>query len=326
MSVNSRRIALVAWLWICALPLPCFAQVGARQAQAEALFQRGRELFERGELTEACATFERSDALDSAPGTVLNLAVCYERLGRTASAWLTYRRAAARARATGQAERVEVARKQAERLEPELAWVTVQSEAPTQAGLAVELDGEPLELAGLGTPMPIDPGEHRIVARAPGHHPFETSFFVGGKRAKLQLRIPSLSPLSATREPTTRAQRPHQSPDPLAPAPERSSTQRVSGYVVGGVGLATLGVAGLFGLRMLQKQSQSEEQCDGDVCSPDGAELRREAQSSGDVATVLGLIGVAATATGVVLVLTASDDTRVSTAISLDGVFVRGSF
>ena len=58
---------------------------------AEAAFLRGKELMKEGYLAEACDAFARSQRLDPQLGTQYNLALCYEQLGRTASAWALYR-------------------------------------------------------------------------------------------------------------------------------------------------------------------------------------------------------------------------------------------
>ncbi len=53
----------------------------ADPSAAEALFEEGVALSERGALTEACSKFEASEALDVAVGTLLRLADCYDEPG-----------------------------------------------------------------------------------------------------------------------------------------------------------------------------------------------------------------------------------------------------
>jgi hypothetical protein len=141
----------------------------ARGAAAEARFREGRSLLADGKLREACDKFGESERLDPAPGTLLNLARCYEGLGRTASAWATYRKLTQRATELGQTARAEFATRRAAELEPSLAMLVVRVPSAHRIDdLAVEYDGTPLPVAAWNSRVPIDPGTHHIIANAPG--------------------------------------------------------------------------------------------------------------------------------------------------------------
>ena len=78
-----------AWLglWLL-LTLVWSAPARADQvADAEALFDAARDLAKSGHYAEACPKFEASLELDEQLGTLVNLADCYENLGRVATAW-----------------------------------------------------------------------------------------------------------------------------------------------------------------------------------------------------------------------------------------------
>src|SRR6266498_1038121 len=85
------RAASLAFVLLAHLPGAASAQVSAEnRAAAQALFDLGRTLITSGRAEEACPKFEESQRLDPGVGTQLNLADCYDRTGRTASAWTLY--------------------------------------------------------------------------------------------------------------------------------------------------------------------------------------------------------------------------------------------
>src|SRR3954470_22350515 len=79
------------------------------KAAAEALFDQGVRLMKQNSFGEACPNLEESERIDPAVGTLLYLGECYERMGKTASAWATFREAASLANNSNQADRARVA-------------------------------------------------------------------------------------------------------------------------------------------------------------------------------------------------------------------------
>jgi hypothetical protein len=122
----------------------------------------------RGQFSAAARKLERSAELDVQPGTLLNLALCYEQLGRAASAWSTYRRAATVAARRGD-RREQRARDAAARLEPRLVRMGIRVFPRNRVpGLVVRRDGKEIASDLFGETFPIDPGKTRVVASAPG--------------------------------------------------------------------------------------------------------------------------------------------------------------
>jgi TolA-binding protein len=80
------------------------------RAAAQATFEHARELMSQGKFAEACAKFQESFGLDPAIGSLLNLAVCEEKLGRIDRACSAFGEAAIMAARVGQPEREAVAR------------------------------------------------------------------------------------------------------------------------------------------------------------------------------------------------------------------------
>ncbi|MGH7271978.1 MAG: hypothetical protein ACREJ3_16230, partial [Polyangiaceae bacterium] len=124
---------------------------------AESLFEDGRALVSAGKIAQACPKFADSERLDPSVATLLNLASCWEKLGRSATAWETYREAASAANAGGRKDYLETALRHADALAPRLArlTVTVADPAPSQI---VKRDGVAVDAAEWGLAIPIDPG------------------------------------------------------------------------------------------------------------------------------------------------------------------------
>src|SRR6476661_8517539 len=59
----------------------------ARADDSKALFEEGRALAKAGNYTDACDRFERSEQLAPANGTEINLADCYEHVGKLQAAY-----------------------------------------------------------------------------------------------------------------------------------------------------------------------------------------------------------------------------------------------
>ncbi len=78
----------VYWLVSLVSAAPAHAQAEDRAA-ARALFDEGRQLMAAERYDAACPKFEAARKLAQSTGVLLNLGECYERLGRTASAWDT---------------------------------------------------------------------------------------------------------------------------------------------------------------------------------------------------------------------------------------------
>src|SRR5262245_20973343 len=82
-----RFVASLVVLGALASPRAAAAQSSSDAAAARALFAEGRKLLDEGKFNEACPKFQESLRLKPGIGTRFNLADCWEKSGRTASAW-----------------------------------------------------------------------------------------------------------------------------------------------------------------------------------------------------------------------------------------------
>jgi len=290
-----RTARLCLLLCISSSARVAFAQETQEESRtpAETLFVEGRRLMAEGRAEEACAKFAESQRLDPGIGTLLNLARCYARTGRTASAWAAYRAAAGQARATGQTEREAAARAEADRLEPELArlTVTLTAEAKRQS-LSVRMDEQPWPTALLGVGAPIDPGEHTLVAQGPGLRPFTTRFSSAPAGA-LRLEIPALEP---TAKPTAVP-----APVPQLARDEPWRWNHTAAATMAVIGVAATVTGTIWGLDARSIYESSEPYCTNDACQPQGLSLREDAFDRARLATVAFGAGAAALVSATVL-------------------------
>lgn len=331
--MNKRR-----WIWMCTLWLMAagaHAQVSAGdKATAEALFDRGLSLMREGKLEEACARLEQSQAIERGIGTMLYLAECYEKSGRTASAWALFREAASEAQAAGQVERAAAGRQRAERLEPALSKLTIEVPASSRvAGLQVVRNGTLIQQGAWGLPLPVDPGEQRIQVQAPGHQPHTLVVAVEKGTTTAKVDIPPLVPAPQTA--VSEASPPQVAPgQPASPgtqlpsvavsssAPPERSKLKLVGIIVGSVGVALLAVGGGFGIRAINKNNDAKDEgCRGESCTTnDGVDLTNQALTASKVADV-GIIGGGVLVAGGLLtyLLAPKGERQTSVALAADG-------
>ncbi|MFO0641985.1 MAG: tetratricopeptide repeat protein [Polyangiaceae bacterium] len=273
------------------------------RAQAETFFQLAKGLEAQGKMAEACPKYEESLRLDPKPGTALNLATCHDALGLTASAWVEFLEAARLSAKAKQPERERFAEKRAEELEAKLSKVTFKLEGSAPEGLELRLDGRPMAVQSLGTPLPLDPGPHSLFARAPGHARGETPFVVAAGPSAATVVISALAA-----ESPARAEAPQVStPAPTAPA---SGGKRLPwpAVVSGVVGLAGVGVGTIFGIQAIRSKSEVDASCRGTVCSAAGLAANDDARSAAALSTVGFAVGVAGIVGAFVLLVVRQPD------------------
>ncbi len=273
------------------LPILCLlgaddagADEAGQEARALALFDEAKSLAAAGEYSQACAKFEAADRLTGWLGVELNLADCYARVGRTASAWLLWRKAAAKAEALHD-DRAAYARERAAALEPDLARLSITATESVE----VRVDDVRLAAAELGVALPIDPGEHVVIANVGGRQMWSRRFTITAG-ATVELAVPPVVVShGASREP--------------------GHTPRWLMWSLGSTGVALLGATAWLGISAkLRYDAAVAGHCDSQLqCDPDGIEGIFDARRRGHIATLVGAVGVVTAAAAVVLVVTRPD-------------------
>jgi hypothetical protein len=274
------------------------AQPAADLAQAETLFQEAKELLKTRRYAEACPKLEESLRLDRATGTLIALAICHDGEGKSATAWTEFAEAAVAAQKNGRTDRIEFARERARALSAQLSRleVRVPADVASVPGLQIKRDGVVLGTAVWSSSVPVDPGSHTIEASAPGMHPWASTVQVATRGDQQMVTVPPLEQLEA---------RPVEAPR-RDMAPPSGAAQRTTGWIVGGAGVAALGVGTYFGLRAISKHNQATDRCSPTLCTdPEAVRLNDNAKLSANISTVGVGLGIAGVAIGAILVLTA---------------------
>jgi hypothetical protein len=266
---------------------------------AQTLFEEGRRLMEAKQYALACPKFEESQRRRPGTGTLLNLALCNEALGKKATAWGNFKEVLFASKKESNEAREAFAQEHISALEPKLSKLQVDAESTP--GLVIRRDGQEIPGAALGTPIPVDPGTHELEATAPGYSVWSTTIKVGDSADLKKVAIPKLTPAPDKKV--------ESAPPPVAPAapPAESSARRTAGFVVGGAGVAALGLGAVFGLLASGQASDAEADealCPDKRCSDRGREAIDSASGKALVSTIGVGVGVAAVGAGVVLVLT----------------------
>jgi hypothetical protein len=252
------------------------------------LYDEAEKLTKAGNDAAACPKFAESQRLDPQLGTLLHLAACYEKIGRTASAWGGFADAADLA-AKMSDPREKIARQRAAALLPKLSKLTITVSGAAPSGLEIQRDGAPIGSVQWGSPVATDPGKHTVTAAAPGKKTWSTVVDVPANAASIAISVPPLEeePVAST-----------------SGAPARG-WQRPTGLIVGGAGIVTMAVGGVLGLRAKSTYDDSSSHCDASGCDPSGMATRHDAVDQGNTATIVAGVGAAVTAVGAVLWLTA---------------------
>jgi hypothetical protein len=286
---------------------PRLAQGQGGNAQAQ--FDYGLTEMEAGRYESGCAALGESYRIDPHPGVLFTLAECENRWGKIASA-LTHYGAyldlfdhMSLQQQGLQRGRDKVATAQRDRLRSDVPELTIALPPDAPAGTTLERDGVALGKPSLGVALPVDPGNHEIVARTPDGATHGTTFALarGEHRALIvDLSAPSRSPVSPL---------PWVAPRPSArmPADRRQaavSPMRIGAWIAGAFGVAGLAVGGVAGAMVLGDKSSIDAHCRADfACDPIGMDASRRANTLGIVSDVGFAVGALGIGTAIVLFL-----------------------
>jgi tetratricopeptide (TPR) repeat protein len=275
---------------VVALVLALSSAAHAQDAhkRADQLFDEGRALMQKGDFDAACPKFEESQKLDPALGTLFNIGLCVEGMGKLQRALEIWRDALVQSKQTNEPKRVATAEQHIAALEARIPTVSILVDEPAP-GLRLVIGDREVPQASWSQPLPLDPGNVAVTATAPDRAPYTTTLIVR-ESDRLTIEIPRLA--------STRAEPPHHG--------------HTLAYGLGAGGAGAVVVAGVLALTARSKYEQAftSGQCDRTTlaCDAAGQAATDAARNRGNVATIIGAVGLAAVAAGVIVYVAAPAD------------------
>ena len=315
------------------------AEAQSNRAAAQALFEEGRDLMKKGDYDAACPKLAESQRLDPGVGTQFNLASCYEKQGKLASAWTLYLEVATATRKAGELKREKVARESADALKPKLTKLSIK--VPEEArieGLEVHMGETRVGTALWGVATPVDPGEVEVSAKAPGKKEWRETVKAEGEGQTVEVEVPVLEDAPVAGSPSDSGAE----GDAISVSGESATggvpPLRMASYVAFGVGAVGVGAGIYFLVDANAQYGEADDLCtvNGFQCPNDPAVLARVAEldSSGDTSSTLSIVsfvvgGVALGAGVSMFVLSAEDSSNqagVHPWVGPGSIGVRGRF
>jgi hypothetical protein len=280
------------------------ASASAQSGAADELYKAGIQLIQKNQTAAACEKFQASYSLEPLPSTLTALATCREQEGKTATAYGHFKRVAENEKENP--DRQKFAADRAKALEPKLIRMTIDMHDRPK-GLTITLDGKEVADAVLGISIPMDPGEHIIIATAPGKKDWMQKLNLGPSQVANRIDIPALedgpSGQISGGGGTNVVNNTRFVEREKIIEKDAGSTQRVFGYIGVATGGAALLAAGGFQIFALSEESASKDAAKkGETAS--AASHHTAAKNNQLGATVLAISGGVVGITGLVLLLT----------------------
>jgi hypothetical protein len=309
-SSYRRRLchAVIVAAGLLSAPVPGFAQSESELALARKWFKEGEAAEKKNDCAMALDRFEKALAVKPTPQILIRIGTCQEKLGKLVEAAVSYDRALDKANAASLGDVASVAKEQADALRPRVPTITIAL-AEAYHDVSITLDGVALNSAVVGDKLPLNPGQHKLVAKAPGRRSFDQGFAVAeseSRRVPIVLEEDGSAREAAKNDATVGVL---SVPD----KPATSSPSKVPAIALVAGGVAALGVGVVLFVVAAGKDSEVDDACGGS--DRQTCPASRQEEIEGDVSTVntlraasfiVGGVGIASAAIGTGLLVTSS--------------------
>jgi len=297
----------------------------ADRATARRLATEGQIALKKGDYDTAADRFQRANDLLAAPTFLVRLARARVGQGRLVEAYEIYRKVIRDGVEPDAPEpfkrALAEARLEVKAVEPRLAWVSVNVVGANPNEVEVQLNNAVIPSAALGAQRPVDPGTLKARATAEGYQPAEVEVQLaeGEHLPAIELSMRrSAKKATAVAVSNPANDNPVMTYDGGEHAP--LITQNSLGYITLGLGGAGLIVGSVSGILAYSAHEDLLDYCDDRnkstciITDPQGTKHAAALQKKDDmekfatIATVGFIAGGALAATGLILLITAPDD------------------
>jgi hypothetical protein len=266
----SIQAAILTWLLAALAPSSARAGVPAPAASAasdataatsaaEELYKTAQERFLAKDYAAALPMFEQVLQQSGSPNARLYVARCHKELGHLAEAYAemerTVRDATRMAASEPKYEGTRNAAAVALALMDPIVGKLVLAIADNPPGLQVEIDGHAIGAERLERPIAVETGKIVVTASAPGRQSAKAELEIGAGQSRTVTL--TLAPAATPGVPR---------PPPLAAEPHGGEV-RTAGFVIGGLGVASMVVVAVTGGLALGSYGRLDDDCGGERCT-----------------------------------------------------------
>jgi hypothetical protein len=328
-----QRVVFVALVTVASVGSRSLAHAqGAASAEADALFDRGRELMDKKQYAEACTAFAASNKIAPATSTILNEADCREKNKQLATAYGLFRDAERGTRApldeaTQKLNRLALSRAKA--IEPRISKLTIDVPQDARiAGLEVLRNGALVDPLVFGQALPVDGGEYTILARAPSHESTTTRITIASEK---DFKTVTLTKLVEKEKEVLPAGTSTTASNVITPGTPAGPPSKTLPFIVGGGGVAFL--LGGLGLELWAQSQYDDSKVEPDDIKQES--LWQGARTKRYLAQGFAVVGLAGVGVGVWLFIRARNyetpppgEVAIEPSLTQDsaGFIVRGGF
>lgn len=282
------------------------------KTRAQTLFLEGRKAIDQNSWDVGCPKVRESLALFAVANSHFTVAQCDERDGHVAAALEHWERGLGLVDATD--KRAKVAKERITDLEARVPRIQVVI-PPASTGASVWLDDVKLAPAVLANPLRVEPGRHVLVVRRKDRQDNRWEIDIAEKeRTEFVANVGPAGtpgPVPTSSASAVPAGSSSASLPPSTPSSAPMHPRKTAGFVVGGIGAATLLVSVGTGIGTSSVHGSLQEKCgDSGSCPADEVSQYKNLFMANAVTLGIGLAGIGA---GLALILSAPKNTKETT-------------